>query len=69
MNFYKNVLQDHILFKWLIHLDNLLHFRKNPLGIRWKLIMAIDYKIREEKLQYDINREASKISALSSKEV
>ena len=31
--------------------------------------MAIDYKIREEKLQYDINREASKISALSSKEV
>ena len=31
--------------------------------------MAIDYKIREEKLQYDINREAAKISALSSKEV
>ena len=53
----------------MIHLDNLLHFRKNPLGIRWKLIMATDYKIREEKLQYDINREAAKISVLSSEEV
>ena len=31
--------------------------------------MAIDYKIREEKLQYDINRDAAKISALSSEEV
>ena len=28
--------------------------------------MAIDKKIRDEKLQYDINREAEKISALSS---
>ena len=28
--------------------------------------MAIDDKVRDEKLQYDINREASKISALSS---
>ena len=28
--------------------------------------MAIDEKIRDEKLQYDINREAEKISALSS---
>ena len=27
--------------------------------------MAIDYKIRDEKLQYDINREAARISALS----
>ena len=27
--------------------------------------MAIDDKIRDEKLQYDINREAAKISALS----
>ena len=29
--------------------------------------MAIDDKIRDEKLQYDINREAAKISALSLK--
>ena len=28
--------------------------------------MIIDYQIRDEKLQYDINREAPKISALSS---
>ena len=28
--------------------------------------MAIDDKIRNEKLQYDINRETVKISALSS---
>ena len=29
-------------------------------------IMTIDDQIRDEKLQYDINREAAKISALSS---
>ena len=28
--------------------------------------MTIDNKIRDEKLHYDINREATKISALSS---
>ena len=28
--------------------------------------MTIDYKIRNENLQYDINREAAKISAFSS---
>ena len=28
--------------------------------------MTIDDKIRDERLQYDINREAAKISALSS---
>ena len=28
--------------------------------------MTIDEKIRGEKLQYDINREAAKVSALSS---
>ena len=28
--------------------------------------MTIDDKIRDEKLQYDINREAAKISTLSS---
>ena len=29
-------------------------------------IMAINDQIRDEKLQYDVNREAAKISALSS---
>ena len=28
--------------------------------------MTIDDKIKDEKLQYDINREAAKISAISS---
>ena len=31
--------------------------------------MTIDNQIRDEKLQYNINREASKISALSSKKL
>ena len=28
--------------------------------------MTIEYQIRDEKLQYDVNREAAKMSALSS---
>ena len=31
--------------------------------------MTINDKIRDEKLQYDINREAAKISALSSDKI
>ena len=31
--------------------------------------MTIDHKIRDEKRQYDINREAAKISALSSNKI
>ena len=31
--------------------------------------MAIDDKIRDKNLQYDINRESAKISALSSRKV
>ena len=31
--------------------------------------MIIDEKIRDEKLQHDINREAAKVSALSSGEI
>ena len=31
--------------------------------------MAIDVKIRDEKLQYDINREAVNISALPSEKI
>ena len=31
--------------------------------------MTIDDKIRDDKLQYDINREAAKISALSSRKI
>ena len=31
--------------------------------------MTIDDKIRDEKLQYDINRKAAKISVLSSRKI
>ena len=31
--------------------------------------MTINYQIKDEKLQYDINREAAKISALSSEKL
>ena len=31
-----------------------------------KLLMTIDDRVRDVKLQYNINREAAKISALSS---
>ena len=46
--------------------DNPLRFRKNLSERIQKLIMTIDDKIRDEKLEYNINREAAKISALSS---
>ena len=47
-------------------LAKILKYRKNILETIYKLIMIIDEKIRDEKLQYDISREAGKISALSS---
>ena len=40
-------------------------FRKNLFNM-YKKLMTINDQIRDEKLQYDINREAAKISALSS---
>ena len=46
--------------------DSSSRFRKNLLEKMLKLIMTIDDKFRDEKQQYDINREAAKISALSS---
>ena len=50
----------------MIPSDNSLSFRKNLLEKMKKLIMTIYDKIRDEKLQDVINREAAKISALSS---
>ena len=46
--------------------DNPLRLRKNLLKIMSKIVMAIDDNIRDEKLQYNINREAAKISTLST---
>ena len=40
--------------------DNTSCFRKNLLERIQMLIMTIDDKIRDEKLQYDNNREAAK---------
>ena len=45
--------------------NNPLRFRKIFLTYTIK-IMAINDQIKHEKLQYDINREAANISALSS---
>ena len=45
-------------------LFNPLRLRKILLERIQKLIMTIDDKIRDEKLEYDINREAAKIEAL-----
>ena len=50
-------------------LDNLLLFRKNLLERILKLIITIGYKIKDEKLQYDINSEAARISASSSSNI
>ena len=46
--------------------DSPLRFRKNLLERILKLIMTIDAKIRVKRLQYDINRDGTKMSALSS---
>ena len=70
MHYYNNLLQNHILFlltDTTITSDNPSRFRENLLKRMYKLIMAIYGKIRDGKLQCDdINREAAKISALSS---
>ena len=46
--------------------DNSSCFRKNLLETIWTLIITIEDKIKHEKLQYDVSREAGKISALLS---
>ena len=46
--------------------DNSLRFKKNVLGTKQKLILTIDDEIKDEKLLYDIKKEATKISALLS---
>ena len=71
MNLYKKYATEPYSF-FVIHTtllpDSSSRFRKKLLGTIQKLIMTIDNKIKDEKLQYDINREAAKISALLSGE-
>ena len=67
----KNTLQNDILLviDTTLVSDNPLSFRENLLeGIKI-IIMTIDDKIRDEKLQYDVDREAVKILALSSRKI
>ena len=49
--------------------DRPSRFRKNLLERIQKLIMTIDDEIRDEEPQFDINREAAKIPALSSEKI
>ena len=49
--------------------DNPSHFRENLLKRMQQLIMTVDDKIRDEELQYDIDREEAKISSLSSAKI
>ena len=50
-------------------LDNPIKLKKNLFAITYNKIMSVEDQIRYEKLQYDINRQAAKISALSSGKV
>ena len=64
--FIENVQLNHIFF--LVNDTTLASnnpLRKNLFNI-YNKIMTINDQIRDEKLQYNINREAAKISALSS---
>ena len=69
MNFYKKCTTKQYSFLVIdatLASNNPSSFKKDLSERMLKLIMAIDDKIRDEKLQYDINREAAKKSALSS---
>ena len=43
--------------------DNLLRFRNDLVEIMYKLIMTTEHEIRNDKMQYGINRETEKISS------
>ena len=69
MNFTENHMQNYFLFLVIdttLASDNPLRFWNNLLARISRLITTIDDKIRDEKLQYGINRKEAKISALSS---
>ena len=69
MNIYKKCTKEPYSFlvnDTTLSSDNPLRFRKNLLEQYIIKIMTIEDQTKDEKLQYDINREAAKISALSS---
>ena len=49
--------------------DNLLHLRHNLLKRIQKTVNKTDDKLRDEKLQCNVHREAAKRSALSSRKI
>ena len=69
MNIYKKCTAE--LYSFLVIDASLASDRKKKhlLERIKKLVMTIDDKIGDEKLQYNINREAAKISVLSSGKV
>ena len=72
MNLYKNCTSKPHLFLVIdttLVSDNSSCFSKNLLERIEMLILTIDDKIKYEKLQYDINTEVAKISALSSDKI
>ena len=69
MNIYKKSTAERYSFlvnNTTLPIDNPLRFTKKSLELICDKIIAINDQIKDEKLQYDINREAEKISALSS---
>ena len=68
MNLYKKCTPEPYSFLVIdatLALNNSFRFRKNLLERTYKRIMTIDEKIKDRKLQYDINREPEKMLALS----
>ena len=69
MNFFKNCtvkLYPFLVTDTTLASDNPLSARRNLLERMLKLVMTVNAKIIDEKIQCNINREASKLSALSS---
>ena len=69
MNLYKKSTEDPYSFLVIdtsLTSDNSLPFRNNLFDPIQKLILTIDDKIRDKKLLHDLNREAVKVSVLSS---
>ena len=50
----------------LLHLHQIILESSEKIFVKYNKIMTTNDEIRDEKLQYGINRETTKISALSS---
>ena len=62
-------LVNHATLFWLMIITWSFKVQKESFKTIYNKIMTIKDQIRDEKLQYDINREAAKISALSSDKI